>query len=104
MAGQSKEMLYMALVYEEVIPTPIPNTTIRKGIINGVHRNYQVEPLEGYVLHDKASDYMGIDPETMEAHTVLGFNQSYCSCPANYDFVANPREFYAVPESEVPNA
>ena len=86
------------ITYEEVIPSIIPNTTMVKGLVDGVHRNYQINPVPGYVLHDKEGDW--VNPETNE--TVLSFYIGTCSCGANYDFVANPREFYAVPANGIP--
>lgn len=89
--------------YPDVIPSSIENTTMKKGINeNGVHKNYTITPIPGYVLHDKANDYTMPDPETMEEVLVLGYARGTVSCGANYDFVANPREFYAVPETDVP--
>lgn len=90
--------------YEDVIPTLIPNTTMRKLFIDGVHRTYNITPIDGYVLHDKNRDWYDIDPETgMDSEEpTLGYTTGTATCAANYDFAANPREFYAVPESEVP--
>ena len=93
----------MTITYEEVNPTLIPNTTMVKGLVDGVHRNYRITPVDGYVLHDNETDYPGLDPETGEEVVMLGFTRGTCSCAANYDFSANPREFYAVPEESVPS-
>lgn len=91
------------IIYEDVTPTLIANTTTQVRKRDGVATTYHITPISGYVLHDKESDYMGLDPETGEDVLVLGFNRGTCSCAANYDFAANPREFYAIPESEVPD-
>lgn len=91
----------MATVYEP-IETLIENTTMVKGIANGVHMIYRITPVSGYVLHDKARDWTDVDPYTMEETYVLGFTRGMASCGASYDFAANPREFYAVPEDSVP--
>ena len=93
----------MAVIFEPVNPTLVPNTTMVKGVVDGVHKNYRITPIPGYVLHDNESDYTGIDPVTGDAVLVLGFNRGTCSCAANYDFAVNPREFYVIPESEVPD-
>ena len=91
------------ITYEEVIPSPIPNTTIMKGIVDGVHRNYQITANEGYVLHDKDMDMPIYDETyTYEIGVTLGYSAGTCSCGKNYDWEANPREFYAVLRTEVP--
>lgn len=93
----------MAVVtYEDVIPSLIANTTMRKLLSDGVHRVYYITPVDGYVLHDNAVDWTDIDPETGEEITITSYYTGTCSCGANYDFTANPREFYAVPADSVP--
>lgn len=88
----------MNITYEEVIPSPITNATVRKGIVDGVHRNYNVQANEGYILHDKELDFTRlVDFETMETALYLGFTTTICSCVRTYDWDANPREFYCVP-------
>lgn len=78
----------MAVIYEDVIPTLIPNTTMQKLLLNGVHRTYYITPCEGYVLRDKANDSHILDPETGEPTDIIRFNYASggASCPANYDF------------------
>ena len=92
----------MPTTYEDVIPSLIENTTMQKNIYNGVHNVYIIRPISGYVLHDHARDWTDIDPDTMEEIPVLGYTRGMATCAANYDFEANPREFYAVPEDSVP--
>lgn len=92
----------MAWNYENVTPTLIPNTTMQRGYYDGVHKVFIIRPVEGYVLHDNAMDWTVEDEETLEEVTVCGYTGGQASCGANYNFVANPREFYAVLESEVP--
>lgn len=91
---------------EIVTPTLIENTITEKYINSlGVHKAYYLTPVDGYVLHDKAYDYYeNFDDEgnPIGEATELGFTRGTCSCPANYDFVANPREFYAILETDVP--
>ena len=89
----------MAIVftYEDVIPPIVENTIMRKMYMDGVFRVYTIAPAEGYVLHDSTYDYPDID-----GNLVIGYRRSEGTCAANYDFDANPREFYAVPENEVP--
>lgn len=87
--------------YEDVTPA-YENTTMKKLYIDGVHRTYNITPVSGYVLHDKGRDWSVINPETEEETYYLGYTTGTASCPANYDFTANPREFYAVPADSVP--
>ena len=92
----------MAITYEPVNPPIIPNTIMQKRYLNDVHKQYLVEPADDYVLHDKALDWTEIDPDTLEEMPKLGYTRGTCTCAATYDFVANPREFYAVPETDIP--
>lgn len=88
---------------EPVVPSLIENTTMVKNFRDGVATTYYITPVSGYVIHDKASDWEDVDPDTgdvIEVHR--GYCRSTVSCGANYDFAANPREFYAVPEDSVP--
>lgn len=106
----------MAITYEEVTPSIIPNTTMRKMLSNGVHRTYVIEPVEGYVLHDNTAD--GID---LEDNIVPRYSTGTCSCGASYDFSTTEmtvpdingnevtvtaygsREFFAFPSDLVPD-
>lgn len=92
--------------------TPIiPNTTMQiytNG--QGVDLAYYITPIEGYVIHDKARDFQAVDPDTFDPLfdengdpiMVQGFTTATASCGLNYDFEANPREFFTKPENEVP--
>lgn len=88
----------MALVKEPITPSLIANTSMVKGILNGVHETYEITPNENYVLHDKGMDEEVFDPNTLQptGEIKLGFRRSTATCAANYDFATNPREFYAV--------
>lgn len=92
----------MAYVYEDVNPSLIENTTMKMVLQDGVNRGYRITPNSGYVLHDKGRDWEVEDPVTMEMVTKLGFTRGTVTCHATYDFTANPREFYAVLETDVP--
>lgn len=92
----------MAYTYEDVIPTLIENTTMQKRLLNGVHRTYMITANEGYVLHDKALDFVESWDENGDPITTQGYTTATCTCAAAYDFAANPREFYAVPADSVP--
>ena len=94
----------MAIVKVDLIPAIIENTAMQEMYSNGVLRGYSITPIEGYVLHDKGMDVPVIDEETgvETGEVLLGYRRTTASCAANYDFVTNPREFYAVLESSVP--
>lgn len=92
----------MTVTYEDVTPSFIANTIMRKRFYDGVHTQYTIKAVDGYVLHDKGRDWPDEDPETGEEIWKLGFTRGTTTCGANYDFTANPREFYALLESEVP--
>ena len=89
------------------------------GSVDGVPRVYEITPIEGYVLHDSASDMEGVDPETGEptGQIVFYYASGEASCGANYEFTpvqvtdengvvhtayGAQREFFARPASEVP--
>lgn len=74
--------------YEDVIPTLIPNTTIRKLFKDGVHISYFINPIDGYVLRDKENDCEEYDPNTHIPTGRILFSYVYgsCTCGANYDF------------------
>lgn len=80
------------------------NTTMQAYYNNdGMLLSYRIHAADGYVIHDKETDAPILDPDTLEetGEIMLG----YCyqlSVGFNYDFEANPREIYAVPENEVP--
>lgn len=76
----------MVITYEDVNPTLIPNTTMKKTLRDGVHTNYRIQPNEGYVIHDKARDMVDLDPDTMEETLKRGYTTTYASCGANYAF------------------
>lgn len=76
----------MVVTYEDVIPSLIPNTTMKKRFYDGVHRQYVIEPNDGYVLHDAENDEIIIDPDTMEETKHLWYVSGDTTCGANYDF------------------
>ena len=108
----------MATTFEEMATSLIPNTTMRKRLVDGVHKSYHIQPISGYVLHDNTMDYINIDPNTYEETTKFGYSPSsvYVTCGASYDFSTHTvtdengnaytaygnRDFFAVLESEVP--
>lgn len=70
---------------------------------NNVLTAYYIRPIEGYVLHDNQFDTHVIDENTLEetGEIILGYTRAVISVGYNYDFEANPRELYAVPESSI---
>ena len=101
----------MAITRGNYINSPIQNTTMQEILRDDVLYMYELVPLSGYVLHDKSSDtYLEnveiYNEETGEfetiTKTILGFVSGTTSCIANYDFTANPREFYAVLREDAP--
>ena len=107
------------ITYEDVTPTLIPNTTMRKRFIDGVHKQYVITPLVGYVLRDKANDEEEFDPETLEptGRILFRYASGGATCGATYDFTplqvtdengvthtayGAQREFFARLASEVP--
>lgn len=99
------------ITYEDVVPSLIENTSIQKGFVDGVHRTYIITPNGGYILHDKENDVVLENVEIYNEDTgefeivnktILGFVSGNTSCSAGYDFTANPREFYTILRTDVP--
>ena len=85
----------MKIEYKNIIPSPIENTTIKLMTADGYERGYTIKANTGYKLHDTACDcYFDIDGNELET-PIKGFCNS-ASCGKNYDFTANPREFYTI--------
>lgn len=90
--------------YEEINPSLIINTSMTKVYVNGVNTLIRITPNEGYVLHDNYLDTEVWDPELNipTEEIKLGFYSGTRSVRHDYDFDINPREFYAVLISEIP--
>ena len=98
--------------YTQLTPPPVPNTTIKKVFIDGVHRFYNISAIDGYLLHDSRAD--------TENDELGNFSYKECffkgkiSVGADYDFYTlsekggnsqirekyGKYKLYAVPESE----
>lgn len=93
----------MAIVTKEIVTPVFDNTTMKKVYHDGVHKLFEIAPVDGYVLHNNVYDSY-FDPELGEEVTepILGFTRGISTCRYDYDFVVNPYEFYAVPENSVP--
>lgn len=94
----------MAIVTREAVNPPIiENTSMSKVFVDGVHKQYEISPVEGYVLHDSRSDSLEFDDEGMPTgNTVLGYCAGPISVAASYDFTENPLALYSVLRSTVP--
>ena len=74
------------------IDTLIPNAKMSILLKDGKEISYNITPSEGYQLHAKELD----SEDAMTGEIVLGYTEGKKSCPLDYDFEENPREFYAV--------
>ena len=91
--------------HEEIVnPTLIENTTMKILYLDNVAKAYKITANDGYVLHDNVLDAYEYDEFTGEpiGQPVLGYSAGTKSCDINYDWDENPREFYAVLRSTVP--
>lgn len=90
----------MAWTYENM-ETIVPNATMRKGYMDGVHKTYRIKPNEGYVMHDSAYDTFAYTPVLDEFGNpvydefgmpvttetpVLGYRPTEASVGYNYDW------------------
>lgn len=106
------------VTYEDVTPSFIENTIMRKKLLNGVHKVYTIQAVDGYVLHDTSLDWEVRDPYTDQLISEnLGYTEAEVSVSASYDFATTEviavngqtvtaygsREIYAIPSSEVPS-
>lgn len=78
----------MVITYENIIPSLIPNTSMKLTLRDGVPHMYGITPNEGYVLHDKSADHYEYDDDTGEVLYLvkMRYSTGRCSCLANYDF------------------
>lgn len=76
----------MAYTYEDVVPTLIENTTMKKRLLNGVHKTYVIKAVDGYALHDKRVDDVFVDQETGTETIVPTFKIGETTVAASYDF------------------
>ena len=88
--------------------TPVYENTTMKAYYNNenVLRAYIIAAAEGHLLHDEQYDFPEVDEETLEptGETLLGYipYPAPVSVGYNYDFEANPRNIFTVPEGTVP--
>ena len=92
----------MAYTYEDVVPTLIENTTMKKRLLNGVHKTYVIKAVDGYALHDKRVDDVMVDQETGEETIIPTFKTGETTVAASYDFSTVTQGTYTyVDENEV---
>ncbi len=60
---------------------------------------YKIKPADGYKLHAKGFDIEIYDEAGRFVETKKRYTKVFVTCGVNYDFEANPREFYAVEDS-----
>lgn len=85
------------------IKTKIENAVMQKRTNeNGDVVNYTILPADGYLLHEKNRDEIVFDDEGNETGEVKkGYTSGLITVFPNYDFEKNPREIYAVKETEI---
>ena len=102
----------MALIKEPLATPLIANTNMSKMISNGVHNGYEIQAINGYVLHDKRVDY-----EDLDGNTILSYKVGTTTVGISYDFdnvvqgvdcgvsvqKVGMYEFYAIPRELVPD-
>lgn len=78
----------MGVTYESLTETLIPNTTIDKGFIDGVHKVYRIQAVVGYLLHDSRIDEEELDLVTLmpTGNTKPRFKSGSTTVSASYDF------------------
>ena len=90
------------ITYEEVNPSPIKNTLIKKMFSDKDHIRYTITPNAGYVLHDNELDeYTEYDENgNGRGDIILGFYEGTRTLKNDYDFLKNPRKLYTITETE----
>ena len=84
-------------MYKEVEPL-IPNTICEAREVEGKIISYKISPADGYKLHEITLDEPVINKETMieTGEVKKGYTTAFVTAGANYDFIANERQIYAV--------
>lgn len=70
----------MAFTYRDIIPSLIPNTTMKMMVRDGVDYMYKITPADGYVLHDMAADDIELDDNGNPTGGINGYMYSSCTC------------------------
>ena len=88
-------------MYKNIEPL-VNNTICEAREIEGKVMSYRISPTDGYKLHEITLDEIVVNDETgIETGEVRkGFTTSYITAGADYDFVKNEREIYAIKDGE----
>lgn len=89
----------MATTFTPETKIVIPNVTIEKKHVDGVHKAYRLTANEGYVLHSPSADEERDNPMTGE--TVL-YQYYYRQATQNVAQPVSTWDWQAVPENDVP--
>lgn len=85
----------MAWTYETITPTLIPNTTMEKMYLDGVHKLYKITPNEGYLLHDVNEDNPILDENwNSTGEYIIRFGAGSRTVRYDYDFTATTAGTY----------
>ena len=84
------------------IESLVGNTICEAREIKGKVISYRISPEKGYKLHEITLDENVVNEETGNETGEIkkGFTTSYITAGADYDFVKNDREIYAVKDGE----
>lgn len=87
----------MIVVREKIIPSILPNATVNKIYVDGVHTQFEIVPDEGFKLHDARLDTEEFDEETFEftGNIIKGFKTKGVTVRYDYDFYLNQNQFYS---------
>lgn len=84
--------------YEIATDIVLPNITVERQYVDGVHNAYRVRPNEGYVLHNSDLDVSYEDPDGNIIHEQYYYRETVI--PVQYP--VSMWNWEAVPESDVP--
>ena len=79
----------MTVKYELATELEFPNITVKRRIVDGIHKGYQVSADDGYVIYDATATNKEIDAETMEEIPVI-YYFSGAFLPSKFNFERFP--------------
>lgn len=87
----------MIVVREKIIPSILPNATVNKIYVDGVHTQFEIVPDEGFKLHDARLDTEEFNEGTFEftGNIIKGFKTKGVTVRYDYDFEKNPNQLYS---------
>ena len=56
----------MTVKYELATDLEFPNITIKRRMVDGIHKGYHVSANDGYAIYDATAENKELDPDTME--------------------------------------